>query len=67
MNVDEINRRVYKAGTEHFKPDHFGLVCMSLKSRMSWALSHGVITQKEHDAVKESAKADDYFRWEYAE
>lgn len=64
MDVEEINKRVNKAGDEHFAPDHFHLVCMSLKSRMRWALMNDIITQEEHDAVKNSTSE---YRWEYAE
>lgn len=63
----EISQRVHKAGNEAFSPDHFMLACMSVKSRMQWALNNGVISQDEFDIAKEANKANDYHRWEYAE
>lgn len=68
MKVDvwEIRMRVNTKGNKEFD-NKFGLYFMSLKSRMGWGLAQGIITQEEHDAVKETYKADDYWQWEYAE
>lgn len=62
----EIMARVRDAGNKEY-PGKFSLYCMSIKARMRWGLNRQIITQEEHDAVKEFYKADDYWQWEYAE